>query len=244
MRIKLVACEVFFREVCHFAASSKNIFDITFVPFGLHCSPEQLRARLQQEIDSVEPGGCDVVALAYGLCSGGASGLTAGQVPLVLPRAHDCITLFLGSRERYDQEFSGNPGTYYYTSGWIERADGEVQQGNIVELKERDRDRRFEDYKEKYGEDNALFLIEQESRWLSNYNRAAFINTGLGDVEGYRRFTARVAATHGWANEEIEADARLIRRLIDGDWNEQGFLVVPPGRSIAQSFDGFVVKTV
>jgi len=242
VRIKLVACEVFFREVCHYAASSENVLDVSFVPFGLHSTPSDLRLRLQQEIDSAQAGTHDYVALAYGLCSGGSAELTAREIPVVLPRAHDCITLFLGSRRRYDQLFSANPGTYYYTAGWIERADGKAEQGHLVELKERDRAQRFEEYKEKYGEDNAQFLIEQEDQWLVNYSRAVFINTGLGDVDQYRSFTRSVAASHDWTEEEIEGDTSLLARLVSGNWDEEDFLIVPPGRSIAQSVDDSVVR--
>jgi hypothetical protein len=244
VRNKLVVCEVFFREVCHLAANSPSVCDVTFMPFGLHSTPDSLRVRLQQEIDAADPAVHEHVILAYGLCSGGTSQLRAGSIPVVIPKAHDCITLFLGSRVRYDQEFSGHPGTYYYTPGWIERADGEVDQGHIVELKERERTRRFDEYKEKYGEDNAIFLIEQETLWLANYNRAAFINTNIGDLKTYRSFTERVAASHGWTNEEIPADLSLMAKLFGDSWDEKEFLVVPPGWSTAQSFDEQVVKAI
>ena len=242
MKLKVIACDVFFREVCHHAVDCKNILDVTFIPFGLHNTPSELRKRLQAEIDAAQGGPHEAIALAYGLCSGGTAEITARDKPIVLPRAHDCITLFLGSRARYDEEFASHPGTYYYTPGWIERADGEVNQGQVVELKERDRQLRFEEYKEKYGEDNAAFLIEQESHWLDSYNRAAFINTGLGIVDQYREFTDSVALSHGWASEEIAGDTSLIKRLLDGPWDEDAFLVVPPGRTVAQSVDEAVVR--
>ncbi|MDO8683027.1 MAG: DUF1638 domain-containing protein [Armatimonadota bacterium] len=242
MKLKLIACEVFFREVCHFAARSNNILDITFIPFGLHDTPEKLRERLQQEIDAEPPGAYEYIALAYGLCSGGTANLVSRDTPIVLPRAHDCITLFLGSRSRYDARFADHPGTYYYTPGWIERKDGEVDQGSVVELKARDRERRFQEYKEKYGEDNAAFLIEQESQWLANYDRAAFINTGVGNVEQYREFTCGVAESHGWLQEEIAGDLSLLSKLVEGPWDPEDFLLVPAGQSIAQSFDDSVVR--
>ena len=36
----------------------------------------------------------------------------------------------------------------------------------------------------------------------------------------------------GWGYEEIDGDIRLIQKLIDGDWNEDEFLIVPPEREI------------
>ena len=41
------------------------------------------------------------MVLAYGLCGGVTAGLHAGSITLVIPRAHDFITIFLGSRDRY-----------------------------------------------------------------------------------------------------------------------------------------------
>jgi hypothetical protein len=58
--------------------------------------------------------------LAYGLCSGGIAGLSASTIPMIVPRAHDCITLFLGSRQRYQDYFFENGGTYFMTTGWFE----------------------------------------------------------------------------------------------------------------------------
>jgi hypothetical protein len=56
-------------------------------------------------------------------------GLTARTIPLVFPRAHVCITLFFGNKERYLEYFYANPGVYFKTTGWIERGDGLAQFG-------------------------------------------------------------------------------------------------------------------
>ena len=249
MRIKLIACEVFARELMLAAATSPHVVELKLMPFGLHDIPENLRAAIQEEIDSTEDGSCDCIALGYGLCSRGTAGLRAGSIPLVVPRAHDCITLLLGSRSRYNEEFTEHPGTYYYSSGWIERKTGQVQQGFIDDAHDgpghdvpAHRGDRYQEYVEKYGEDNAKFLIEQESLWLANYTRAALIDMGLGDIESYRRFTRDIAAGHGWDYAEIEGDTSLLRRLASGEWDPADFLTVQPGRSVAESFDEGVLK--
>ena len=121
MKLRVIACDVLYREVCQACAETKHATDVVFVPFGLHSSPTQLRERLQQEIDAADSQDYDALVLAYGLCSRGTAELEARSKKLVLPKAHDCITLLLGSRERYDEEFTGNPGTYYYSAGWVER---------------------------------------------------------------------------------------------------------------------------
>jgi hypothetical protein len=140
------------------------------------------------------------------------------------------MTLFLGSKDRYSSEFRAHPGTYYYSPGWVERKEGEADQGGMGIVKERLAEERLQEYIEKYGEDNARFLMEQESQWLQNYNRAAFINMGIGDIPCYREFTKQVADTHGWEYEEIAGNFALFDKLFSGDWNDDEFLVVKPGQ--------------
>jgi hypothetical protein len=121
LRLKALACEVFARQVYAAAAESPCVVDVELLDKGLHRDANELRAALQARIDAVPPGRFDAVALVYGLCNRGTEGLIARHAPLVLPRAHDCITLFLGSRQRYLAEFDANPGTYYYSTEWVER---------------------------------------------------------------------------------------------------------------------------
>ena len=40
---------------------------------------------------------------------------------------HDCITLFLGSKEQYLDYFHTHPGVYFKTSGWFGRGEGLTQ---------------------------------------------------------------------------------------------------------------------
>ena len=240
MRIRLIACEALHRECCRAAAESPHVVDLSFIPFGLHDTPSELRAAIQSEIDASQ--GCDYIALGYGLCSRGTAELRASSAPLVIPRAHDCITLFLGSRARYSEEFTANPGTYYYSAGWIERKEGDVQQGFVDDLHAKRDDERYREYVEKYGEDNAKFLMEQEAQWSANYTRAAFIDTGVGDPETYRRFTGEVADGHGWEYAELPGDTSLIDRLLSGDWDDD-FLIVQPGQTIMESFDQTILRS-
>ena len=161
--------------------------------------------------------------------------------PIVVPRMHDCITALLGSRARYSTEFAAHPGTYYYSAGWIERKEGDVDQG-FIDIHEKMYSERYAEYVAKYGEDNAKFLIEQEQQWYANYTRAAFIDMGIGAIDEYRRFTTDLARERGWEYAELEGDMSLIKRLADGDWDSDDFLVVQPGRCVAESFDELIVR--
>jgi len=38
-----------------------------------------------------------------------------------------------------------------------------------------------------------------------------------------------------WSYEEIQGDMRLILQLLDGEWNAEDFLVVPPNNKVKPS---------
>jgi hypothetical protein len=156
-------------------------------------------------------------------------------------RAHDCITFFLGSKERYQTQFTDQPGTYYYSSGWIERKEGTSEQGYIKSVKIEEKQRRFEAYVEEYGEDNARYLIDMESQWLNNYTRAAFIDLDIGDKEAYRLFVQDFASQQAWDYEEIPGDTGLIASFLNGEWDPDRFLVVPPGQRVNDSYDDQII---
>jgi hypothetical protein len=239
VRIKLIVCEVIFREVCLAAAHGRSIVDLVFLRRGLHSNADTLRESVQAAIDETDEEVCDAVALGYGLCSNGAAELRARGIPLVVPRAHDCITLLLGSKEAYDKHFSARPGTYYYSGGWIERMHDAVprraEDGAGLDVS-------FEELVEKYGRDNAEYLWELQDSWLDNYTHATHIDMGLGDIEAYRRETRAMAEKHSWEYEDIPGDLSLIQALIDGEWDEDRFLVVPPGQRIVPSQDPGVMR--
>ena len=130
MRLKAISCEILYREMCAAVARSPNQVDIEFLPKRLHdLGAAGMLRRLQAALDAVDESRYEAVALGYALCGNGAAGLAARGLPVVLPRAHDCITLFLGSKERYLDYFDNHPGVYFKTTGWIERAQDLEQIG-------------------------------------------------------------------------------------------------------------------
>ena len=239
MRFLLIACEVLAREAYLGAAHSPHIVDIQLLEKGLHDTPEALRQELQTRIDAVccaadTEVGYDAVLLGYGLCSNSIAGLVARAAPLVLPRAHDCITLYLGSRARYEAEFFAHPGTYYYTASYLERSDGSssVALGAVADEQRR---KTYEEYVEKYGQDNADYLMEVMGAWANNYSRAAFIEMGLGPSDEAEGRARKEAEQRSWAFKKLEGDLILLRHLIDGEWDND-FLVVKPGERVVVNY--------
>lgn len=238
MRYLLIACEVLAREAYLCAAHSPHIVDIQLLEKGLHDTPDTLRRELQARIDAADEH-YDAVLLGYGLCSNSTADLVARKVPLVLPRAHDCITLYLGSRKRYEEEFFAHPGTYYYTADYVERSDGvSVALGATSDERRR---KVYKEYVEKYGQDNADYLMEVMGAWARNYSRAAFIEMGVGPSDGAEHRARQEAEQRGWAFEKLTGDLSLIRKLVNGQWDED-FLVVKPGERVQVTYDARIVE--
>ena len=244
MRIHIIACRVFSREISYFAALSPHTVDVTWLPQGLHDTPDELRRMLREAIDSIydqieknllkhRP---DYIVLGYGLCSNGVVGLSSRDIPLVVPRTDDCIALFLGSQKRYLQLFERMNGTYWLNNGWIEAS------GTLVQQQETQA-QRWQKYAEKYGEDNADFLIEQEGSWVAHYNTCAFIHSDVYESGEFLETAMRVARENDWAFEAFQGDARMIRAMTSGDWNDEEFLIVHPGHRVAADYSGKKVRS-
>jgi hypothetical protein len=243
MRLRCLGCEVLAREIYLCAAHSPHVVDVELFRRGLHDDPPDLRARLQERIEAADGQDYDAVVLAYGLCGQAITGLTAGQIPLVIPRAHDCITLFLGSRARYQDQFENYPGTYWYALDYVERSDGSASTLALGSSSETDLKAVYAEYVEKYGQDNADYLMEVMGAWQEHYKRAVFIDMGVGDNSAVETRAQADAARRGWTFERVAGDLVLIRRLLVGDW-EDDFLVVQPGRRVKMTYDGGVIGCV
>ncbi len=242
MRLLVVACEVVAREIYHAAAHAGPAVDVKLLTQGLHDrGAERMRAAVQQEIDAADPEGYDAVVLGYGLCSNGTVGIVARKTPVVIPRAHDCITLLMGSRERYAAEFESHPGTYYHSSGWSERDDENIGPAEPGIMEAMGLSGTYEEYAELYGEDNAKFLMEQIRGGLKHYDRLLFIEMGLGGEEAAKKEARERAAHEGWRFEVMKGDMSLIERLLSGDWDDD-FVVLEPGQTLASSHDDLVMR--
>jgi hypothetical protein len=241
MRLLALTCEVLARSVYLCAARSPHVVDVRLNRFGLHDDPPDLRAILQGALDAAGPP-FDAVVLAYGLCGGATAGLRAGTLPVVVPRAHDCITLFLGDRDRYLGEFTGHPGTYWYVQEWVERSDDPSVFGGVGAVSDAEVRATHAEYVQKYGRENADYLMEELGAWRSHYNRAAFIDMGVADSSAAEARARHEAASRGWTFDRLAGQLLLVRRLIDGDWNESDFLVLQPGERLAMSYDEAVIR--
>lgn len=229
-----LTCEALARSVYAAAAESPHTVTVQLYRQGLHNTPKNLRATLQEQIDTIQPGAYDAILLVYGMCGTSTVDLVARHTPLVMPRTHDCIALYLGSHARYQAEFDAQPGTYWYSQDYLERNEPGSNVGLGASTIEDNMDSVYEEYVEKYGQDNADYLMDVMGEWSKQYKRAVYINMGTGDGHAYESLAQEQAERRNWTFERKQGDRRMITMLLNGEWPDDEFLIVPPGLTIRQ----------
>ena len=234
--LAVIACAVLEAEVRHFAKNLPHLRYLAFLPQGLHDEPARLQRELQAAVAAAEAQpAIESIALVYGLCSRGVENLAHPRCPLVIARAHDCVTLLLGGKERYAECLRQHPGTYWYSPGWIA--------AHTPPGPERDA-RLRRDFTARFGADDADYLMENERQWIANYTRATYVGLGVGETANDIAYTRRCAAWLGWDFDQVQGDPRLLQDLLAGRWDDRRFLVVPPNHGIRVTADDTVVRAV
>lgn len=213
-KMLVLACAVIEKEIRRF---QNGKVEFKFFDYGLHRTPENMAKAIQVEIDRAnEEEEFDGIILGYGLCSNGIVGVHSSKHPLIIPRIHDCITLFLGSPESYNEQAAKHPGTYYLTPGWIEKGETPIS--------------KYESYARSYDEETARWVLHEE---MKHYTRIALIDTGVYPIESYRNIGQQNAEFLGIGYEELHGSPQLFHELVCGPW-EKDFLIIGKGTPIQQ----------
>ena len=239
MYYKLIACDVLTREVCHCVARSPHTVDVEFTEKGQHEDSDRLRLLLQEKIDRTAEKGTpyDAILLAYGLCGNATVQLEARNTRLVLPRAHDCCTIYLGSRQRFRELFADNPSRPFSSAGYMERGDSYLHDGDTGRLLGLDRS--YEDFVAQYGEENAEYIMETLtlSRDANTDDKVIYIDVPETSREEYASLCRENAEKEGRQFLRVDGDIRLICKLVEGSWSSAEFLIVEPGQRTRAVYD-------
>lgn len=217
--VAVIACRVFESSLCKWLGATP----ITFLDHGLHDIPKKLTRALQAALEALpEP---SLVLIGYGLCGNGLHGLQSGRHTLIIPRADDCIALYLGSQAARRAQLEADPGVYFLTSGWLEGANNPMSN--------------YHKHLAAYGEEQANWLLQT---MYGHYSRLVFV---AGDQEEFETYRPRAQAiAHfmrerlGWTYEERLGSEAYLQRLLaaPADMLRLGddFLLVPPGSQATQ----------
>ncbi len=234
--VALIACRVFEAEIAAFAADAAHVVRREYFEMGLHDQPDVLRARLAEAIARAEAEPeVQAIVLVYGLCGRALVDLAPQRCPVVIPRVHDCIGLFLGGHARHSAVLRAEPGTYWYSPGW--------NRGRRVAGPDREAKLRA-DYSRRFEPDEVEALLDMEREAFAHHTCAGYTDFGLPGDDDQRRYATQCAQSFGWRFEHHPGDPSLLRDLLYGPWDDARFLVVPPGRRVAQTIDARVMQAV
>ncbi len=229
MRLKLISCEVFNREMAAASARSPNQIEVEFLPVALHkngCGVR--RRRLQNAIDEAEAGRFQAVLLGYGLCSMEFNGIKARSIPLVVPRSFDCISRFMVPAAALDF-LHLNPDRLLH--GQTGRNPGLLSDLDSSRGVKAEQSYGFEQLSAQYGEDVAKYFSEEFTHSNSGSRQDVFnVPTGTRLLKS-SRFDCLPS------DGSPLSQRQLIQYLVDGYWSFEQFLVIPPGWQLLNSFE-------
>jgi hypothetical protein len=236
----VIACAVLALDIKAVAEKLGTDIGVRYLEGGLHERPHLLREKLQAAIDEISASGrCERIMVGYGVCGRGTVGIQARDIPLVIPKVHDCMALFMGGDREYQREFKKYPGTYYISAGWYEeKTEPFSQQKKTVFLG--DQKLSYDELVDKYGENAAKETYRFLSTWKQNYHRAAFIETDVKQSPRYETYAREMAHEYGWQYEKIPGDHALIEKLLVARETNDEILVVQPNHVI--QFDSLESK--
>ena len=237
MLLKLISCNVFQREASLCIGRSPHVIDPEYTELGEHARSAGLRQIIQSRIDATEASGknYDAILLLFGLCGNATVGLQARRTRLVIPRAHDCCTILLGSKAKFLENFGEAPSTPFSSVGYLERGDYFLRTSDDGGTGVQTGDA-FKALVEKYGEEDAKFIWDEMHPSHGN-NKAVFIDLPETSHLGYaEKFKAKAEAA-GKEAVRLDGNIRLIDNLIQGNWDEKEYLVVPPTSTIEGVYD-------
>lgn len=225
LKYALLACDVFQEELTALGGVQPPWQHIEYLEMGLHDQPDSLRVEVQAVIERLEEDpDIDTILLAYGLCGNGLIGIRAGRCTFILPRAHDCISILLGGMEPHSALLKENPGTYFYSPGWVrgKRVPGPDREAHIREI-----------YTARYPDDEEMIddLVEADADAFAHHNCAAYVDiTANSSAENYCKDCAKHL---GWQFLKLKGDPSMLNDLLQGNWDPTRYLTIQPGHRIA-----------
>lgn len=214
----LVACRTIGDEVEQALEEVSGDMPVKWIESGLHNYPEELRCRLQDEINRLT---CyENILMAFGSCGNSLIGLTSPGNRLIIPKVDDCISLLLGSYKQR-QIYSKEMGTYFLTQGWLE------YENNIS--------KEYEHCLERYGEQKATKILKI---MLENYKRLMVIDTGAYCLKKCLKRSVPLANKLGLEHQVAKGSLRLLKQLITGPWDDR-FCIINSSERLSLDHFGF-----
>ena len=165
MKIGVVACRIMERELDKVLSRIEDIAEVIYLEEGKHVYPEKLKESVVQQINEIKDR-VDVIFLGYGDCQSLKGIEDEFDIPIVHPRADDCIGILL-TPDGYAEEVAKEAGTWFMTPGWAELGKEMIYKAMHLD---------------RLGIDKET-ADELAQELFAGYSRGLYIDTGVGDNE-------------------------------------------------------------
>ena len=80
------------------------------------------------------------------------------------------------------------------------------------------------------------------SEWTQHYTHGALIEFDFTRSLRLGEQVLEICKRRGWEYEEVRGDLSLLRRWVNGEWDEKDFLVLGPEQQIAPCYDESIIQ--
>jgi len=217
MEKHVISCHIFKDIVDEIIKQYSLEYSTEYLDISGHNYPDKLKQELQNRINRVKD--VNQIILLYGICGNATNGLTAKDIPIMIPRVHDCCSLLLGGNKFFLKHFSNR-----LSSGWASYA---YEKGNY--------DNEYQSYLKKYDEDTAKYLIE------TLYPKAS--SMVYIDMNHPTDESNLLKYQKNYEVEVIKGNRSYIERILLGNSSLKEVHVIKPGEGIQCIYDYKEVMT-
>lgn len=132
---KVIACSIY-KPYIEELDIDQNQYSMTYLSIHQHNQPQKLARSIQQEIDQTNDD-VDTIIVLYGLCGGALLKIQANDIPVIVIKVHDCMSILLGSKEKYNNLTKNNASISWscYALKQENYIHDEVANGNCYMMK-------------------------------------------------------------------------------------------------------------
>ncbi|MCL2046523.1 MAG: DUF1638 domain-containing protein [Oscillospiraceae bacterium] len=205
----------------------------------IHMDPKTLNETLMKTIENslnASNRKYDALILGFGLCGNAAVGLSC-SIPMIIPRVHDCCTVHMGSKERFLEVFGNSFSARWCSTGYYER--GRLNAIGFSDLEQLSNHKTTEEYRaylETYDEETADYI------WETLHPKMDEIESVYIEIDGFEYSNTKELYKADMEGADVKlktvkGDITMLRDLINGNWNNERFLTVPPNKKIVGIYD-------
>ena len=87
-------------------------------------------------------------------------------------------------------------------------------------------------------------VVEIEKSLTDNYRSLTYIKWDELPFPEYEKKVEKKARDKNWTYDLVKGKNTLLKKLVDGEWDEENFLFVPPKQYVIESYDEDVITVM